>query len=187
MFQVSRFSWNSQCKYIISSQGTYTGNTKSLKSPQNHKHLLVCSLIPTLSLCLSQRSNSITLNLNAITIIPSRILARAWRPSHVNTWLSPLIEPFFYETTMLGEWAGGLSKELLIVLFIHWYRILQERAESKANHSQYRKHVFGDNANYEKMERGSHNINDYLPACIIIKIHQINLPLLVHNHVIIHG
>lgn len=119
MYQVSRFSWNSQCKYIISSQGIYTGNTKSLKSPQNHKHLHVCSLIPTLSLCLSQRSNSITLNLNAITIIPSRILARAWRPpSHINTWLSPLIEPFFYETTMRASEPAGSAKSFSLFYLV---------------------------------------------------------------------
>lgn len=40
----------SRCKWMISSQGTYTGNTV------DHKH----PLIPRLCLCVSLRSNSIT-------------------------------------------------------------------------------------------------------------------------------
>lgn len=35
------------------------------KSPLDHKHLHVCSLIPTLCLCVSRRTNSITLKLTA--------------------------------------------------------------------------------------------------------------------------
>lgn len=36
------------------------------KSPLDHKHLHVCSLIPTLCLCVSRRTNSITLKLTAL-------------------------------------------------------------------------------------------------------------------------
>lgn len=53
-------------KWIIPSLGTQTGNTMSPKSPLGHKHLYICNLIPTLSFCLSLKSNNIILKMAAL-------------------------------------------------------------------------------------------------------------------------
>lgn len=139
----------SQCKWIITSQGAYTGNTKGPKSPLDHKHLHVCSLIPTLSLCLSLRSNSITLQVDCITVISPRILTQAWHPpSHVNTWLCPLIEPstiLLWDTTRLGERASRQAKS-----WVKCNSLLIQPSWINAG-----------------LGSVSHKISDYLPACCL--------------------